>query len=205
MAEIDFLLCLGIAARVMSYGYDSTTAFSKSVTDVEDQAAMLLNTLDLDRSQPSKKNRPLVFIAHSLGGVIVKKVSFPNPMTSCQETKQANDVQALIIAHERSSHYGLLLNSVKALVFFGMPHRGSDLAYWSTLAAKLLNTVQVGRGTNQSFVEALQRNSKTFTDISQSFIDRAAPLKVRTFYETEKLYGSLVCLTDPNPSVKMKT
>lgn len=113
-------------------------------------------------------------------------------MTSLLETKQASNVQALIIAHERSSYYGPLLNSVKALVFFGVPHRGSDLAYWSTLAARLLNTVQLGLGTNQSFVEALQRNSQTFADISQSFIERAAPLKVRTFYETEKLYGNLV-------------
>lgn len=65
----------------MSYGYDSTTAFSKSVTDVEDQATMLVNALILDRSQPSEKKRPLVFIAHSLGGVVVKKVLSPTPRT----------------------------------------------------------------------------------------------------------------------------
>lgn len=58
----------------MSYGYDSMTAFSKSVTDVEDQATMLLNALALNRSQLSEKKGPLVFIAHSLGGIVVKKV-----------------------------------------------------------------------------------------------------------------------------------
>ena len=98
----------------------------------------------------------------------------------------------MIIAYERSSIYGNVLNSVYAMVFFGVPHRGSDLAYWSTLAARLLNTISLGSRTNTSFVEALQRNSQTFADISQSFIERAAPLKIRTFYETEKLYGHLV-------------
>lgn len=98
----------------------------------------------------------------------------------------------MIIAHERSSIYGTVLNSVRALAFFGVPHRGSDLAYWSTFAARLLKTVQLGLGTNKSYVEALRKNSQTFADISQSFTERAEPLKIRTFYETEKLYGCLV-------------
>ena len=64
----------GIVARLMSYGYDSTTAFSKSVTDVKDQATMLLDALYSERLSPLEKTRPLIFIAHSLGGIIVKKV-----------------------------------------------------------------------------------------------------------------------------------
>lgn len=72
--EEENLLFAGITARIMSYGYDSTTAFSKSVTDIEDQATILIDTLSLERWSPSEKSRPLVFIAHSLGGIIVKKV-----------------------------------------------------------------------------------------------------------------------------------
>ena len=55
-----------------------------------------------------------------------------------------------------------------------------------------MKTIQLGLGTNKSFVEALTRNSQAFADISQSFTERAAPLKIRTFYETEKLHGFLV-------------
>ena len=58
----------------MSYGYDSMTAFSKSVADIEDQATMLLNALALERETASEKARPLILIGHDLGGVIIKKV-----------------------------------------------------------------------------------------------------------------------------------
>lgn len=64
----------GIVARVMSYGYDSSTAFTKAVTDIDDVAGMLLDRLDGDRQSQAEKSRPIIFIAHSLGGIVVKKV-----------------------------------------------------------------------------------------------------------------------------------
>ncbi|KAK4691124.1 hypothetical protein P7C71_g5810, partial [Lecanoromycetidae sp. Uapishka_2] len=71
----------GLTARIMSYGYDSAIALSKSVTDIDDQAEMLLYNLKMERLSPSENKTPLMFIAHSLGnadnlfpgGIIVKK------------------------------------------------------------------------------------------------------------------------------------
>ena len=57
----------------MPYGYNSTTAFSKAVTDIDDEAAMLLNRLDEERQDQDQMTRPIVFISHSLGGIVVKK------------------------------------------------------------------------------------------------------------------------------------
>jgi hypothetical protein len=64
----------GITARVLSYGYDSDTAFSKAVTDIDDVAAMLLDRMIGERQSPEEKSRSVIFIAHSLGGIVVKKV-----------------------------------------------------------------------------------------------------------------------------------
>jgi hypothetical protein len=58
----------------MSYGYNSSTAFSKSITDITDEAAMLLDRLDGERQSAEERARPILFIAHSLGGIVVKKV-----------------------------------------------------------------------------------------------------------------------------------
>jgi pimeloyl-ACP methyl ester carboxylesterase len=69
----DFLLLDLPRACIMSYGYNAHTAFSKAVTDISDVAISLLDRLDHQR-QPHKLKRPVIFISHSLGGIIVKKV-----------------------------------------------------------------------------------------------------------------------------------
>jgi hypothetical protein len=109
--------------------------------------------------------------------------------------KLIHGYQALILAHERSDYYGHLLQHIRALIFLGVPHRGADAAYWAKFAARLLQFGQLGFGTNPAYVSALQKNSTTFTNISGQFVGRAAPLLIRTFFETEKMGNQLVYLT----------
>ncbi len=59
----------------MSFGYDSRTAFTKAVTDIDDVVNMLLYRVKGARESIEEKSRPLICIAHSLGGIVVKKVS----------------------------------------------------------------------------------------------------------------------------------
>jgi hypothetical protein len=78
----DFLMSQLPNARIMSYGYNSKTAFSKAVTDINDEAAMLLDRLDGERRLPAEKTRPIIFISYSLGGIIVKKVGLSPQLLS---------------------------------------------------------------------------------------------------------------------------
>lgn len=58
--------------RIMTYGYRSELEGSKSFQVLEDIAStfrLVLMTLRRPR------NRPIVFIAHSLGGLVLKEVS----------------------------------------------------------------------------------------------------------------------------------
>jgi hypothetical protein len=59
----------------MSYGYNSRTALSKAVTDINDEAAMLLDRLNGERQSKDQKNRPIIFVSHNLKGIVVKKVN----------------------------------------------------------------------------------------------------------------------------------
>lgn len=61
-------------SRVFSYGYDSNFVRSSSVAGIPEFAMNLLAWLKLKRSTEREKQRPLLFICHSLGGIITKKV-----------------------------------------------------------------------------------------------------------------------------------
>jgi len=65
-----------INARIISYSYNSNTAFSRAVTSIEVEAEALLDRLDGNRERNVEKTRPILLVAHSLGGLIVKKVRF---------------------------------------------------------------------------------------------------------------------------------
>lgn len=61
-------------ARVMVYGYQSSLPQSQSIQNFEDLATSLHT--DLLELVSATTPRPIIFIAHSLGGLIVKQVSF---------------------------------------------------------------------------------------------------------------------------------
>jgi hypothetical protein len=117
----DFLPADVPFARIFTFGYESTVAFSNSVAKLEDKALDLLNQLSVERKSDNaaKDVRPIVFICHSLGGIIVKK--------------------ALILAHERSSDsdFQNILISTKGIAFLGVPHAGSSSALWAEFAANV--------------------------------------------------------------------
>ncbi|KAA6409764.1 MAG: kinesin light chain 1 [Lasallia pustulata] len=171
----DFLPADIPFARIMTFGYDSTVAFSKSVAKIEDKALELLNQLSAKRSAAGGGTSvPIVFVCHSLGGIVVKK--------------------ALILAHERSSDpdYKDVLDNTKAVAFLGVPHKGSDSAWWAAFAANALKGASIGTSTNTALVADLKKDSTTLTNISKQFVDRARDLIIYTFYETEVLFGVVV-------------
>jgi len=87
--------------------------------------------------------------------------------------------------------YGDLLRSVRGCVFFGVPHRGADTAYWANFGTNVIKAALFVR-VHANFIAALRQNSKAFADISQQFVERGASLRIRTFYETEMLDNQLV-------------
>ena len=78
-------------ARIFSFGYESAPTFSRSVTGISDSAKGLLYHLKSITEQVSEKlqayraqiltnpqwpDQPIIFICHSLGGIVVKQVPF---------------------------------------------------------------------------------------------------------------------------------
>ncbi|KAI1322949.1 hypothetical protein F5Y16DRAFT_403920 [Xylariaceae sp. FL0255] len=158
----------------MSYGYDSSV-FSKSIATIGIFADQLLEELLAKRSSPAERERPIMFLCHSLGGIVFKK--------------------ALIRARERD-RYEELLMKVRGVAFFGTPHRGSSSADWASILGNISNVLSLGTTTNTGLLKSLQQNSKVLQDVSESFVDRGKGLRIISFCETRKLENTNILVVN---------
>ncbi|KAH6714466.1 Alpha/Beta hydrolase protein, partial [Leptodontidium sp. MPI-SDFR-AT-0119] len=162
-------------ARVYTYSYNSKV-WSSSRGDVRDWAKTLLVCLSSQRKTEKHRGRGIVFICHSLGGIVCKR--------------------ALIEANEDHS-FSNILESTKAIIFFGTPHVGSeqaDFASMLALIAESLGTATLadrisGQRIRRDLVELLRNQSKALEDISMSFRNRLQGIEIVSFYEQDTIRG----------------
>lgn len=101
-------------ARVQSFGYNSISYFSRANANVEDFASELLASIKSSRRSKLESQRPIVFICHSLGGIVFKQVSVPVSYIRFWLNKN----EALIRAYEQDNHYQNILEHIKGVAFF---------------------------------------------------------------------------------------
>ena len=98
-------------ARVLTWGYDTNIKHSllgqPCQSTVYDFAYDLLVALEAERR--TSPLRPIIFVAHSLGGIIVKEL-----------LRRSHGFQN----HQRHLHD--VYNATKAILFLGTPHSGAD-------------------------------------------------------------------------------
>ncbi|KAG9526674.1 hypothetical protein KCV07_g330, partial [Aureobasidium melanogenum] len=173
---------IGVRARIFSYGYDSAVVFSKSIATIDQAAIMLLSRLLGKRRTSEEKGCPIIFIAHSLGGLVVK--------------------QAMIEAWTRNEYYRDILESVKGCLFLGVPHGGADSAYWAKFPARMVSYVTLGLRGNSRILGSLETKSADCVRISRGFVHRATSLQIRTFYETDRL-GNVIVVDESSSTMNL--
>ncbi|KAG1695139.1 hypothetical protein DVH05_020780 [Phytophthora capsici] len=98
----------GLNPRVLSVGYDSQLLASGSAWKpmcFEETGSEILTQLNAARVGC---DRPVVFVTHSLGGILLKQV--------------------LMASKAENSEESSLVDNVNGVVFFGVPHHGSPVA-----------------------------------------------------------------------------
>ncbi|WP_287256129.1 alpha/beta fold hydrolase [Moorena sp. SIO4E2] len=162
-----------LGLNIWSFGYDAegTNWKSNSSMPLFDQASNLLDWLDIHELG----KRPLVFITHSMGGLLVKK------MLSSALTFQKQAI----------------LEKTKGIVFMGTPHTGANLA-------NLIDNIGVLAQTTVS-VKELKAHSPQLRELNEWYRENVRSLGIATkvYYETQPVKGILVVDPDSaNPGIE---
>ncbi|KAK5562446.1 hypothetical protein LTR43_011950 [Exophiala xenobiotica] len=150
----------------MTFGYNAHAAFGHSTAEVIDHAKGLLASLVDKREESEEIHRPLIFIAHSLGVIVVKQALF----------------QARL-----ESRYQPLKDATIGLIFLGTPHRGSDKA---TYGKVLANVAQfISHKPPPRLLSALQTNSDVLLQLTTNFRFQLPDYEVYSFFELRPIKG----------------
>lgn len=157
--------------RSLIYGYETKLFKSHSFQDLDDLASSFIASLkELRRSLPPAK--PLILLAHSLGGIVLKRA-------------------LVMLAFEGNEEEKMILQSVKGLVFFGVPHKGMEISHFLAMVAKQPNEDLISR--------ALSPDSALLPELDEQFSKIAwhSNPKIRFVYETAESQMTEASLSPP--------
>ena len=143
-------------ARVLIYGYESTVAGSESFQNLGDIASSFRASLKEVTSNMTLM-RPFIFIAHSLGGLVLKQAL----------------LQMAISEDEDDARH---LKETFDILFFGVPNQGMELSSLYPMAHGQLN---------MAFLSTLDRNSVHLQNLVTEFNRIVlSDTRIMSFYET---------------------
>ncbi|KAF4466612.1 hypothetical protein FALBO_6539 [Fusarium albosuccineum] len=154
---------------------------------------MTLSTLadalldELERLRKRKhRTRPVVFVGHSVGGIIVKMV---------------------LAKASKNTKYEDILRQCYGVAFFGTPHQGSSYFAMPSLASSIQTLLQLSTPLPTSITDELRVGNSLLLHLDDDFKSIAHDFRVWTLYETidSRLSGSGsgdVYFTAPLTSIK---
>ncbi|KAK3987982.1 hypothetical protein QBC44DRAFT_111760 [Cladorrhinum sp. PSN332] len=157
--------------RILAYGYDShiTQAYrSTNQNNFFAHARLLFH--NLQRETPA--GRPLVFVAHSLGGLLVKEVLRRSDASNEPEFKS-------------------IVLSTRGVIFLGTPHRGSsEMADLGQIVRNVASSV-LRMDTNEPLLRVLGTDSPELELGRDSFTElwERYGFRVKTFQEAYGISG----------------
>ncbi|KAL8723059.1 MAG: hypothetical protein Q9181_007363, partial [Wetmoreana brouardii] len=163
--------------RVLSWGYDADidSFDSASQSTIHQHAGTLLSDIADQHEIADHYKRPIIFVVHSLGGVIVKAAL--NRSSATQGTR-LKDIAAATFG----------------ICFLGTPHRGSKSASLGKIAYQI--TSAATRRPNIKLLQGLERGSETLDQIGDTFAQTMLrgdrPLRICSFREEKETRNYLV-------------
>lgn len=144
----------------MAFGYTtSISPLHRSTALISDIAKQLLYHLHNKRTSEAQRQRPIIFIAHSLGGIVIKEFLHIASNTGNDE----------------------LASSVCGILFLGTPHRGSHTASFMDVVSGVLKPL-LGRPAD-IIIKDLSSNSRHLQELDQLLRFTLGKIDIYSFYE----------------------
>jgi len=162
-------------ARILTFGYNAAvTAFlGKTSSDrILQHAQTLIAELVADRELEDAAQRPIIFVCHSLGGIIVKRAL---AYSSSRTSKLVQHLHSIFV-----STYGIL--------FLGTPHNGSSKAGLASIGSRMISALAPSRviDTESQLADALYQGSEVLQNITDMFAPLMKNFRIYFFWEQEK-------------------
>ncbi|KAI1178457.1 hypothetical protein F4777DRAFT_537725 [Nemania sp. FL0916] len=138
-----------LKARIFTYGYDAyiVRLGQASMQRMTDHAIDFLHKVTADRLRNEALDRPLIIIAHSVGGLVAK--------------------QAILKSRgSADAHLRNLYDMIDGIIFLGTPHTGSWIAKWAKISAGIF---EIMKSTNKKLLEVLQTSNELLESLNQDF------------------------------------
>lgn len=157
-------------SRILTYGYDAYVVRkgTAGLNRLVDYATNFLRDLTTDRELNDASSRPLIFVAHDLGGLVCKKA-------------------ILLSRHNSEAHLRGIFDCLKGIIFMGTPHKGSWMADWARIPVSALGLV---KSVNKSLLGILQTDNDLlesdqvdFWSMVRGLREGGRPLEVACVFE----------------------
>lgn len=160
-------------ARIFTWGYDADidgfASASASQRTIYQHAGSLLSDIADQRDKSPCYRAPILFVAHSLGGIVVKAAL--NTSSTTQGTRLKD-----------------IAPSTFGVCFLGTPHRGSQRASLGKIAFEVTRVMT--RRPKTRLLRGLERNSATLEQIGDTFaqtmLTSETKLRVYSFREEKE-------------------
>jgi alpha-beta hydrolase superfamily lysophospholipase len=103
---------------------------------------------DLTALRRDAVGRPIIFVVHSLGGLV------------CQDA-------LLVSSNPNEEEQRDIVSSTYGIAFLGTPHAGSDLERFATAVANIVSLV---KKPNKKLLQVLRSNSEILANIKNDFL-----------------------------------
>ncbi|KAH6679845.1 Alpha/Beta hydrolase protein [Plectosphaerella plurivora] len=155
-------------ARIIAWGYDSSIANvfkPASHESLFNHGETLVSDLAHLRGGDSK--RPIIFVCHSLGGLVVKAGLI-----------KANAYHL----NQRHPSLGAVWETTAGVVFMGTPHRGSDKESYADIACKVAKLTF--RRPNRQLLDVLRPDSQLLDNLRDDFTTVSKLMRIVCLWET---------------------